>query len=208
LPKELLLGIAINTPRTELERATTETPAADTLTHITYVAQQHLDGYEAIIKHAITWKHTFNRHIQAKLGEVVFSKGQLVQIYRSDLDYTFKTERKLAPKWSTPHCITDRATNSYTLAWLDGTPIEGEFSTRCLRVFVPQPGSHLEKDQQEWEIEHREWLGGQQESVGVTVWTPLLARGEHGVGIEGQAGQRQQEASCDEIGAHSTDPAR
>jgi hypothetical protein len=149
------------------------------------MAQQCLNGYKAIVKHAIAQKHTFNRHIQAKLGEVVFSKGQLVQIYCSNLDYTFKTERKLVLKWSTSHHITDRATNSYTLAWLDRTPIEGEFSTWRLRAFVPRPGSRLEKDQQEWEIKHREWSRGQQESVGVAVWTPLLARGEHGVGIEG-----------------------
>jgi hypothetical protein len=62
-PKELLLGIVINTPRTKLERATTETPVVDTPTHIAYVAQQHLNGYETIIKHAITQKHTFDRYI-------------------------------------------------------------------------------------------------------------------------------------------------
>jgi hypothetical protein len=37
-PKELLLGIVINTPRTKLERATTETPAVDAPTHIAYTA--------------------------------------------------------------------------------------------------------------------------------------------------------------------------
>ena len=31
--------------------------------------------------------------------------GDLVQIYQSDLDYTFKTERKLLPKWSPPQRV-------------------------------------------------------------------------------------------------------
>jgi hypothetical protein len=141
LLKELLLGIAINTPRTEPEKATEEPPATEAATHITYAAQQRLDGYEAIVKHVIACKHTFDKRIQAKLGEVIFTKGQLVQVYRSDLDYTFKTERKLALKWSPPYRVTNRATNAYTLARLDGTPIEGEFSTRRLRAFVPRPGS-------------------------------------------------------------------
>jgi hypothetical protein len=66
-------------------------------THIAYTVQQHLDRYEAIIK------HTFDKHIQAKLGEVIFAKGQLVQVYHSNLDYTFKTERKLVLKWLPPY---------------------------------------------------------------------------------------------------------
>jgi hypothetical protein len=110
-------------------------------THIAYAVQQRLDGYEAIVKHAIVHKHTFDKCIQAKLGEVIFTKGQLVQVYHSDLDYTFKTERKLAPKWLPPYRVTNRATNAYTLVQLDGTPIEGEFSTQRLRAFVPRPGS-------------------------------------------------------------------
>jgi hypothetical protein len=98
-------------------------------THIAYAAQQRLDGYEAIVKHTIARKHTFDKRIQAKFSEVIFAKGQLVQVYRSNLDYTFKTERKLAPKWSPLYQVTNRATNAYTLARLDRTPIKGEFST-------------------------------------------------------------------------------
>jgi hypothetical protein len=58
-------------------------------------------------------------------------------VYQSNLDYTFKTERKLVPKWSPPYWVTDRATNPYALAQLDGTPISREFSARHLRAFVP-----------------------------------------------------------------------
>ena len=73
----------------------------------------------------------------------------MVQIYRSDLDYTFKTDRKLLPKWSPPQRIHSRNLNSYTLKKLDGTPIAGQFSARRLRAFIPKRGSKLEKEQAE-----------------------------------------------------------
>ena len=44
-------------------------------------------------------KAAFDRRVLAKSpGEVVFTWGQLVQVYRSDLDYTFKAEWKMLPK--------------------------------------------------------------------------------------------------------------
>ena len=73
----------------------------------------------------------------------------MVQIYRSDLDYTFKTDRKLLPKWSPPQRIHSRNLNSYTLEKLDGTPIAGQFSARRLQAFIPKRGSKLEKEQAE-----------------------------------------------------------
>ncbi|KIJ66668.1 hypothetical protein HYDPIDRAFT_86081, partial [Hydnomerulius pinastri MD-312] len=68
-----------------------------------YAAQQRLDGYDAAIRHALKRKAVFDKQVlKRQPGEVIFTKGQLVQIYRSDLDYTFKTERKILPKWSEP----------------------------------------------------------------------------------------------------------
>jgi hypothetical protein len=69
------LGIAINTSQTEPETATKEPTAMEAVTHIAYAVQQHLDGYKAIIKHAIAHKHMFDKCIQVKLGEVIFAKG-------------------------------------------------------------------------------------------------------------------------------------
>jgi hypothetical protein len=44
-PKELLLGVTVNTPRTEPEEAVVE-PSADKATiHMSYAVQQCLDGY-------------------------------------------------------------------------------------------------------------------------------------------------------------------
>ncbi|KAJ3912898.1 hypothetical protein F5877DRAFT_11142, partial [Lentinula edodes] len=74
-----------------------------------YAAQQQLDGYSAFVQHAVKWKSVFDRRVLKKEGkEVVFEKGDLVQVYRSDLDYTFKTIKKIIPKWSRPYRITER----------------------------------------------------------------------------------------------------
>ena len=113
-----------------------------------YVAQQRLDGYAEMVAHAIKRKSAFDKRVLAhKPGEVTFSKGQLVQIYRSDLDYTFKTDRKLLPKWSSPQRVVERNLNSYTLEKLDGTPIAGLFSARRLREFTPREGTNLAREQ-------------------------------------------------------------
>jgi hypothetical protein len=148
----LLLGLVINTPRTETATASEPTTADDVTTQMAYVAQQRLDGYAEAVAHAIKRKAVFDKRVLSrKPGEVIFSKGQLVQIYRSDLDHTFKTERKLLPKWSPPQRITERSLNSYTLERLDGTPIAGNFSARRLRGFTPREGTKLAEEQAEVE---------------------------------------------------------
>src|ERR1700691_5562896 len=86
-----------------------------------------------------------------KPGQVIFKCGQLVQIYRSDQDYTFKTERKLLPKWSQPRRIVKRLRNSYTLKNLDGSAINGTFSSRRLREFILREGTKLAAEQRELE---------------------------------------------------------
>ena len=163
-PKELLLGLVINTPPTELTAAAEPTASEDVATQMAYVAQQRLDGYAEVVVHAIKRKGVFDKRVLArKPGEVIFSKGQLVQIYRSDLDYAFKTERKLLPKWSPPQRVTERALNSYTLEKLDGTPISGWFSARRLRRFIPREGTKLAEEQTEVErrrAEEESQMGG------------------------------------------------
>ncbi|TEB28850.1 hypothetical protein FA13DRAFT_1581212, partial [Coprinellus micaceus] len=74
-----------------------------------YAAQQRLDGYAAVVKHAVKRKRVFDRRVLKKSpGEVAFRPGQLVQVYRNDLDMTFRTERKLLPKWSEPRRVLRR----------------------------------------------------------------------------------------------------
>jgi hypothetical protein len=151
-PKELLLGLVINTPPSETAATLEPITVDDATTQMAYVAQQRLDGYAEMVAHAIKRKAVFDKRVLAhQPGEVTFSKGQLVQIYRSDLDYTFKTDRKLLPKWSPPQRVVKRDLNSYTLEKLDGTPIPGQFSSRRLRGFTPREGTKLAEEQAEVE---------------------------------------------------------
>jgi hypothetical protein len=55
-PKELLLGITINTLRTEPKDVVGEFSLDKATIHMTYVVQQHLDGYKAMVKHIIVYK--------------------------------------------------------------------------------------------------------------------------------------------------------
>ena len=147
-PKELLLGLVINTPATGIVATSEPVTAEDAATQMAYIAQQRLDGYAEMVAHALKRKTAFDKRVLAhKPGEVIFSKGHLVQIYRSDLDFTFKTDRKLLPKWSPPQRVAQRNVNSYTLERLDGTPIAGQFSARRLRTFIPREGTRLAQDQ-------------------------------------------------------------
>ena len=119
---------------------------------MTYIAQQRLDGYDVIVRHAVSRKGAFDcRMLTKKPGQVIFKHGQLVQIYRSDLDYTFKTERKLLPKWTQLQRIVKQLLNSYTLENLDGSPIDGTFSSQQLWEFIPREGTKLAVEQRELE---------------------------------------------------------
>jgi len=113
-----------------------------------------LDGYKATIHHAANRKNAFDRRLLTKKpGQVTFKCGQLVQIYHSDLDFTFKMERKLLSKWSQLQRISKRLQNSYKLMNLDGSPIEGTFGSRCLRAFIPWEGTKLAEAQKELETQ-------------------------------------------------------
>jgi hypothetical protein len=115
-PKELILSLVVNTKPSSIDTSTLPVSAADAALQMAYVAQQRLDGYAEAIAHALKRKMAFDKKVLSKTpGEVIFLKGQLVQIYWSNLDYTFKTKRKLLPKWSTPHRVASRHLNSYVL---------------------------------------------------------------------------------------------
>ena len=147
-PKELLLGMVVDTRRTDPDNSARELTKTDIAIHMAYAAQQRLDGYDEAVQHAIKRKATFDKRVLKRHpGEVIFTKGQLIQIYRNDLDYTFKTERKILPKWSEPHRITERLSNSYKIATLSGIPLAGEFSARRLRAFIPRTGTELDRNQ-------------------------------------------------------------
>jgi hypothetical protein len=80
--KELMLGLVVNMKPTDITQSVTPTMEKDAATQMAYVAQQRLDSHAEAIGHALNRKAAFNKKVLAKnLGEVVFSKGQLVQIY-------------------------------------------------------------------------------------------------------------------------------
>lgn len=145
-PKELLLGLVVNTAKTPLAVSSSIITPDDIDRHMTYATQQRLDGYGEAVRHAIRRKATFDRRVEAKGGEVVFEVGQLVQVHRSDLYNTLSSERKLKPMWSEPKRVRARLTNAYELEELDGSPVSGRFSARRLREFVPREGTQLHEE--------------------------------------------------------------
>jgi len=147
-PNELLLGLVINTKRTTPDNMEGEVSAAEVDVQMAYVEQQRMDGYEHILSHAHKRKLAFDRKLLSWAPKkVIFKAGQLVQVYWSDLDFTFKVERKMEPKWSAPRRVTSRDHNSYKLETLEGLPIGNRFSSRQLRRFIPRNGTALHKAQ-------------------------------------------------------------
>lgn len=152
LPKELLLGLVVNTARTPLSDSTSVLRVSDVAAQISYAVQQNLDGYAAAVAHALRHKHVFDRRVLASHpGEVIFKPGSLVQVRNSALELTLKTSRKMLPQWSAPRRIAQQLVNSYRLTHLDDSPISGLFSARRLRPFIPRLGSRLAAEQFEFE---------------------------------------------------------
>ena len=156
-PNELLLGLVINTKPTPIDCIATAPTAEEVETQLAYVDQQRFDGYAHIVDHAQRRKATFDKQVLSRSPrEVIFRAGDLVQVYRSDLDYTFSTDRKILPKFSAPRRVINRNQNSYQLETLEGFPIGGRFSSRRLRLFIPRAGTELEVVQAAIEKEWRD----------------------------------------------------
>uniref|UniRef100_A0A0W0FET2 Uncharacterized protein n=1 Tax=Moniliophthora roreri TaxID=221103 RepID=A0A0W0FET2_MONRR len=93
-PKELLFGMVVNTKKTLLKEAAPILKEMDVTTHMAYIAQQQLDGYDWMVQHTIRHKNTFDKRVIWESGkEIVFEAGDLVQVYRSNMDHTFKTKK-------------------------------------------------------------------------------------------------------------------
>jgi hypothetical protein len=158
-PNELLLGIVINTKHTPANQAEEEVLTHEVEVQMAYVEQQWC-GYAHTLSHAHKWKLIFDRKLLSWAPkEVIFKAGQLVQVYQSHSDFTFKAERKMEPKWSAPWRITSRDWNSYKLETLEGLPIGNRFSSWQLWRFIPCSGTALHAAQ-----EAIEKLWGKQEA--------------------------------------------
>jgi hypothetical protein len=155
-PNELLLGLVINTKSTPPIEISALPTSEEIETQMAYVDQHRFDGYSQIVNHAQRRKAAFDKRVLAHPPrEVIFRAGDLVQVYRSDLDFTFATDRKLLPKFSAPRRVVSRNLNSYQLETLEGFPIAGKFSSRRLRQFIPRQGTELERTQEAIEVEWR-----------------------------------------------------
>jgi len=151
-PKEILLGLVVNTTKMPLEVSSSFLPPADIDTHMTYMAQQCLDGYAEAVRHAVQRKTAFDRRVKAsKAGIIDFKEGQLVQVYQNKVASNLSTERKLSPLWSPPRRVTERLLNSYKLEMLEGNSLNGLFHTRHLRSFTPREGTALAMAQEKVE---------------------------------------------------------
>src|SRR5271168_3456470 len=150
-PKEILLGLVVNTKSTPIEASSSLLAPADINTHMAYAVQQRLDGYSEAVKHAVSRKAAFDRKVMKKGGVTTFKRGQLVQTYRNDLANTLSTARKLQPMWTGPYRVVERMLNSYKLETLDGKPLEGDLNARRLRRFIPREGTELAEEQTEFE---------------------------------------------------------
>jgi hypothetical protein len=97
-PNELLLSL-VNTKPTPSAEISGPPTADEVETQMAYVDQQSFDGYRRWWIKAIAAKRNSTNRSWPILLVRSFSKLGLVQVYRSDLDYTFKTERKLLHKF-------------------------------------------------------------------------------------------------------------
>jgi hypothetical protein len=111
-----------------------------------------LDGYDNIPRHAEKRKERFDKRVEgtwSSTGAAVFEPGDSVQVYRSDMDYTFRVERKMVGKWSDPKKVVRKFGTSYELETLKGEVVEGRLSSRRLRRFHPREGTNLFEEERE-----------------------------------------------------------
>jgi len=143
-PNELLLGLPINSRHMDNPEAIKPPSADDVAMHLALVEQQRLDGYSAIVNHAARRKKIFDAKVLKHAPrDITFKPGDLVQIHATQWVHTFTAIKKLIPMWSPPRRIVTRKRNSYTLATLDGKPIDGVYNARRLRIFEPREGTKL-----------------------------------------------------------------
>ena len=135
-PNELAFGSVVNTNRTDPTIAATEPTMEEVNLHMAYVEQQNLDGQAQTVIHANKRKAVFDWNVLKKHPkEIIFKRGELVQVHHTELNFTHSTTQKLAPQWSPPFRITSCIQNAYKLETLNGSTAKGEYSARCLQHF-------------------------------------------------------------------------
>ena len=62
-PKEILLGLIVNTKPTPIEESASLITPAEIDAHMAYAAQQRLDSYSEVIQHAANRKAAFDKRV-------------------------------------------------------------------------------------------------------------------------------------------------
>ncbi|KAF7330052.1 Retrotransposon-like family member [Mycena kentingensis (nom. inval.)] len=149
-PKEILFARAVNTVPTPIMLEQTPFTADDAHRHFDYAAQQRLDAYDNRTSYSAARKAVFDRKVAAsRQGEVVFTKGELVQVFDTARMKTLSTNKKIEGPWGDPHRVRRRLLNSYELETLDGVALTGLYNARRLRRFEARKGTRLEDEQNE-----------------------------------------------------------
>ena len=109
----------------------------------------------------------------AKVVEVTFREGDLIQIYNNKLDNTFESSAKLLCCWSVPMHVREKFNNSYTIETLEGLVLQGLTHTCWLCRFIPRRNSHLARLQNEMmdgeqrnRLAPKQWVGLANKIVG------------------------------------------
>jgi hypothetical protein len=87
-PKELLLGLVVNSANTPLEASASLLPPEDINVHFAYTAQQQLDGYSEVVQHAIRHKAMFDKKVinsQGGGGDLVNFLQYILQLHTQSL---------------------------------------------------------------------------------------------------------------------------
>lgn len=138
-PRELLTGMVSAERKADLNQSLLGRAIADINVNMGLTYAMRDDAYAKALEHANRRKRVFDR----KARVVDYAPGDLVQKYDARLDETHSTMRKLAPRWSGPLRVVERAANSYRLEDLAGNTFATAAHARLLRPFIPSPNSTL-----------------------------------------------------------------
>ena len=106
-PKEILLGLIVNTKLTPIQESASLITPVEIDMHMAYTAQQQLDSYNEATQHANGREAAFNRRVVKKGSVVTFKKGQLVQTYRNNLASSLSMAKKIEPMWTGTWRVTE-----------------------------------------------------------------------------------------------------
>ena len=102
-PNELLLNIPTTIPSADDPENVCARMDAKVLLHLSIAEQQCLDGYSLIIDHAAHRKAQFDTKVEKCAPKnMIFEKGDLVQVHQTQWHNTLSLMKKLVPMWSIP----------------------------------------------------------------------------------------------------------